>query len=166
MDACAWPTRRSTSQRWFGAAAATRKCCGCATSRACVSRLYLRLASSTAAEADAGPRGLACRYAVVASGKVEHEGTAALPELSAALGSVDRVTLLLAATDVTLLRLHVPPLAPARLKAALPNLVEEHLISDPAECVIVAGASADGLRTVAVVQRAWLASIANTLATQ
>jgi general secretion pathway protein L len=57
----------------------------------------------------------------------------------------------------------VPPLSPPRLKAALPNLVEEHLITDPADCVLVAGASADGMRTIAVVQRAWLDTIANAL---
>ena len=99
----------------------------------------------------------------MASGTVEREGIAALSEISATLGKVERVTLLLAASDVTLLRLKVPPLSPTRLKAALPNLVEEHLICDPAECVIVAGASADGMRTVAIVQRAWLETIAKAV---
>src|SRR5690606_1332216 len=55
-----------------------------------------------------------------------------------------------------------PPLPPNKLKAALPNLVEEQLISDPAECVLVAGPAADGMRTIAVVQRAWLDILVRT----
>ena len=74
-----------------------------------------------------------------------------------------RVLLLLAASDVTLLRVQVPPLSAARLRAALPNLVEEQLIADPSGCVVVAGRLSGGLRTVAVVQRAWLELLAKTL---
>lgn len=73
------------------------------------------------------------------------------------------MVLLLAASDVTLLRLQVPPLSSSRLKAALPNLVEDHLIADPADCVVVAGGLSDGLRTIAVVQRAWFNLLAKTL---
>ncbi len=84
------------------------------------------------------------------------------------MAAAQRVVLLLAASDVTVLRVKVPPLSPARLKAALPNLVEEQLIDDPADCVMVAGGVgvggvADGLRSVAVVQRAWLDTLAKML---
>ncbi len=128
-----------------------------------MSRLYLRLPSKSVAEAATHGRGLVCRYALVASGGVEREGVAALSELSATLGKVDRVVLLVAASDVTLLRLRVPPLSAARLKAALPNLVEEHLIADPAECVIVAGAASGDMRTIAVMQRDWMEAIAKAV---
>ena len=50
------------------------------------------------------------------------------------------MVLLLAASDVTLLQVKVPPLSGARLKAALPGLVEEQVLGDPADCVLVAGA--------------------------
>src|SRR5690606_20109828 len=73
-----------------------------------------------------------------------------------------QVVLLLSASDVSLLRLQVPPLPPGKLKAALPSLVEEQLISDPAECVIVAGPADEGMRTIAVVQRAWLDILVRT----
>ena len=129
-----------------------------------MSRLYLRLPSSADAHDLANARDLPCSYALVASGAIEHQGIATLPELSATLAQVERVILLVAASDVTLLRLRVPPLSPARLKAALPNLVEEHLISNSADCILVAGAPEDGMRTVAVVQRAWLETIAKALA--
>lgn len=79
------------------------------------------------------------------------------------IAKAQRVVLLLAASDVTLLRVQVPPLSAARLKAALPNLVEDQLIADPSDCVVVAGGLSDGLRTVAVVQRAWLELLAKTL---
>ena len=72
------------------------------------------------------------------------------------------MVLLLAASDVNLLRLPVPPLSAARLKTALPNLVEEKLLCDPADCVIVASGLSDGLRTIAVVQRNWLDRLART----
>jgi len=91
--------------------------------------------------------------------------------LSGAAAEAQRVVLLLAASDVTLLRVQVPPLSAARLKAALPNLVEERLIADPSACVVVAGglsgslpgSLSGGLRTVAVIQRDWLEFLANTL---
>jgi len=74
-----------------------------------------------------------------------------------------QVVLLLAASDVTLLRVQVPPLSAARLKAALPNLVEDRLIADPSSCAVVAGGISGGLRSVAVMQRDWLNFLANTL---
>ena len=86
-----------------------------------------------------------------------------LPDLSGAIAKAHRVVLLLAAADVTLLRIKVPPLSQARLKAALPNLVEDQLIGDPSGCVIAAGGAHGGLRTVAVVRRAWVEHLAKTL---
>jgi general secretion pathway protein L len=107
---------------------------------------------------------MTCAYALAGSGdRVEREGVASLSELSETLAKADRVVLLAAASDVTLLRLAVPPLSGARLKAALPSVVEERLIGDPAECVIVAGAASEGLRTIAVMQRAWLETVVNAV---
>lgn len=129
-----------------------------------MSTLYIRLPSKAAADSmDAGAP-MYCHFALASnSGAVEREGVAALSELSEVAGRAQRVVVLLAASDVTLLRIKVPPLSPARLKAALPNLIEDHLMSDPADCVVVAGASVDGLRTVAVVQRGWLEIVSKTL---
>lgn len=107
--------------------------------------------------------GLACPFALVAhDGVIKREGAALLPDLSDAVAKSQRVVLLLAACDVTVLRVQVPPLSPAKLKAALPNLVEDRLISDPSGCLVAAGGLSDGLRTVAVVQRAWLDLLAKT----
>lgn len=107
---------------------------------------------------------LYCQYAVASSGgAVEREGMAALSELAEPVSKVQRVVLLLAASDVTLLRVKVPPLPAAKLKAALPNLVEDELMSDPAECVLAAGAAHDDMRTIGVVHRAWLELLSNSL---
>lgn len=96
------------------------------------------------------------------SGVIEREGLTPLPGLSDTIASMQHVVLLLAGSDVTLLHLQIPPLSAARLKAALPNLVEDQLLCDPASCVVAAGSISDGLRTVAVVQRAWLDLLAKT----
>jgi general secretion pathway protein L len=129
-----------------------------------LSTLYIRLPSKAAADSLEPGQPLYCQFASVASsGAVEREGTAALSELSEPAARAQQVVLLLAASDVTLLRVKVPPLSGARLKAALPNLIEDQLMSDPAECVVVAGDSVDGLRTVAVVHRGWLELLHKTL---
>jgi len=109
-----------------------------------------------------------CAFALVADGgAVQQQGNAPLGNLGAMVASARRVTLLLAASDVTLLRVKTPPLAPARLKAALPALVEEHVLGDVADCVLAAsGNGPDGLRTVAVVQRTWLEVLVKALIAQ
>lgn len=123
-----------------------------------MSTLYIRLPSWAAADSAAH---WVCPFALVAhNGVIEREGTASLPELSGAAAKPQRVVLLLAACDVTLLRVQLPPLSPARLKAALPNLVEDQLLADPSGCVVVAGGLSGGLRTVAVAQRDWLDRLA------
>ena len=85
-----------------------------------------------------------------------------LSQLEELVSSIREVVLLLSASDVSLLRMQVPPLPPNKLKAALPNLVEDQLIGDPEECVIVAGPASDGMRTIAVVQRVWLEILGKT----
>ncbi|MGI4849283.1 MAG: type II secretion system protein GspL [Janthinobacterium lividum] len=129
-----------------------------------MSTLYIRLPSRSVAENASHWITLPCPYALVAGTEtVEREGHAALSDLAGMLAAAQRVVLLLAASDVTLLHVKVPPMAPARLRVALPNLVEDQLMSDPADCAMVAGASIAGLRTVAVVQRKWLQILLQTV---
>jgi general secretion pathway protein L len=107
---------------------------------------------------------LYCHFALATTGgAIEREGVAALSELAEPVKRAQRVVLMLAASDVTLLRVKMPPLSGARLRAALPNLVEDRLMSDPEECVVVAGEIHGGLRTVAVVSRNWLELLGRTL---
>ena len=129
-----------------------------------MSTLYIRLPSKAASgSAPHGPD-QPCEFALVSNeNSIERQGEMTLPGLSDAIAKAERVVLLLAAVDVTLLRVKAPVLLTARLKAALPNLVEDQLIADPTECTVVAGGMSDGLRTVAVVHRDWLNALNKTL---
>ena len=134
-----------------------------------MSTLYLRLPSRAAAGSTPHWPTLSCPFALTSHSSVSHDptierqGVLPLPDLSDTIAKVQRVLVLLSASDVTLLRVKVPTLSSARLKAALPNLVEDQLVADPSDCVVVAGGVADGLRTVAVVQRAWLNTLVKAL---
>lgn len=131
--------------------------------------LYIRHPAK--ASIDSAPAGSVplCQFALAGDGgNLLQEGAVALSSLTDLVGSARRVVLLLAAADVTLLRVKMPPLSPARLRAALPNLVEEQILGDPADCVMVAGPAngADAMRSVAVVQRAWLEVLVKALLSQ
>jgi len=109
-----------------------------------------------------------CPFALIGDGgNLLQQGASPLGNLSDLVASSRRVVLLLAASDATLLRVKAPPLSAARLKAALPALVEEQVLGDPADCVLaVTAADAEGMRTVAVVQRAWLEVLVKALLAQ
>jgi len=128
-----------------------------------LSTLYIRLPSHIAAESLQPGVPLYCQFAIANGTAIERDGVAALSELGEPVKRAQRVVLLLAAGDVTLLRVKVPPLSGARLRAALPNMVEDQLMSDPSQCVMVAGELRDGMRSVAVVDRAWLELLNRTL---
>jgi general secretion pathway protein L len=108
------------------------------------------------------------RFALVNDGgMIEQQGEGPLRNLGDLVGTARRVVLLLAAADVTLLSVQAPPLSGARLKAALPALVEEHILGDPEDAVLVAGPEQpDGTRPIAVADRAWLAAIVRALLAQ
>ena len=121
---------------------------------------YLRLPSRADTQAT-DYRTLSFPFAVANNGRLQREGFARLDTLASLMTNVHRVVLLPAASDVTVLRVNVPPLSAARLKTALPALVEESLLGDAADCQIVAGPDNQGVRTVAVIDRAWLRQWSN-----
>ena len=128
------------------------------------STLYLRMLSRSAAKAMPDWRTQPLPFALVSDrGHIERTGEVGLTSLTAFIARVRRVVLILAASDVTLLRMAVPPLSSARLKVALPALVEDRLITDPAECVLAVGPDAAGMRTIAVIERDWLREVVDTL---
>lgn len=125
--------------------------------------LYIRL------PARADSEGALARFALVADGgSLVQQGEGALRSMGDAVAASRHVVLLLAAADVTLLQVKTPPLSNARLKAALPSLVEEQVLGDPEDCVLVAAPAQtdDGMRTIAVTQRAWLEAIVRALLAQ
>jgi general secretion pathway protein L len=126
--------------------------------------LTLRLPSRHAAKAMPDWRNQALAFALSSrEGKLLRSGAASLTELAPQIAQVQRVVLLLAASDVTLLRMPVPPMTAARLKAALPALVEDRLITDTADCVLVATPESHGMRSIAVLERSWLHSVVTTV---
>lgn len=112
--------------------------------------------------------GAACRFAVVGdAGAIEQQGEGSLRNLTDLVAASRRVVLLLAGADVNLISVQAPPLSGNKLRAALPGLVEEHILGDPLDCVLMAGPQAgDGTRPVAVVQRDWLEPLVRTLLAQ
>ncbi len=117
--------------------------------------LYLRLPPRFAAQATE-LASLPLPFAWTLRMQLQRADTAALAALAPLIAQASRVVLLLAASDVTLLRMAVPPLPAARLAAALPALVEDRVIGDPDDCVIAAGPDIDGQRAIAIADRAWL----------
>lgn len=102
--------------------------------------------------------------------EVLREGHAQIASMPAA----ERLVLILAASDVLLTTATVPPLPPARLKQALPNLVEDALATDAQPCHIGVGPVLDGeaarpargprRRLLMVADRAWLRAILDAFA--
>ena len=130
-----------------------------------MSTLFIRYPAKASVDSGAAQT---CPFALVGDGgHLERQGTSPLGNLGDLIAASRRVVLMLAASDATLLRVKAPPLSASRLKAALPSLVEEQVLGDTADCVLAAGApDADGVRTVAVVQRAWLEVLVKALLAQ
>ena len=98
-------------------------------------------------------------------GAITREGRSTLSDLAGVIAKSD-VVLLIAATDVTLLELVIPPMPESKLKQALPNLVEDQIMADPVDCVFIASAKSSatsGKRTIAVAQRSWLSELSTSL---
>jgi len=87
------------------------------------------------------------------TGRTQRAGRSALGLLPRATSTV----LLIAARDLLMIPATVPPLKGPRLRQALPNVVEDHLIQDPQTChfAIDAKPLADGRHVVAVIDRGW-----------
>lgn len=117
---------------------------------------YLRLPPRTVVDATRDIADIPLPYAVTLRGKLLQTGMTSLSHPGFMLGDAPTVVLLIAASDVTLHRVEVPPLPAHRLHLVLPALVEDRLIGDAADCVIAAGADQAGQRVIAVVQRDWL----------
>ncbi|QBQ96221.1 type II secretion system protein GspL [Paraburkholderia pallida] len=87
------------------------------------------------------------------AGQTQRAGRAALGLLPKASATV----LLIAARDLLTVAATVPPLKGPRLRQALPNVVEDHLIQDPQTCHLALDPARlpDGKQTVAAMDRGW-----------
>lgn len=125
--------------------------------------LYIHLPCKACADRTTRLPDIACQYAwVIDKAAIEREAVASVTDLSAMIAKAQRVVVMLAASDVTLLQTTIPPLPAAKLRAALPNLVEDQILGNLADCTVVADGVSKGLRTVAVIQRDWLDQVYKT----
>jgi general secretion pathway protein L len=73
------------------------------------------------------------------------------------LTGLKSVNLIFDARDVSLLSAQLPPLPPAKLQRALPNIIEEQILQDVGSCAFaVGGVSRDTEKLIAVIDKAWL----------
>jgi general secretion pathway protein L len=126
-----------------------------------MSTLIVRLPPRAAADEVEHWVDLPCAYTRT-DGKLT-SGVEPLSELAGEILEARRLVLMIAASDVTVLRVKVPPMSEAQLRRALPNLLEDRLLSDPDECVFAPSPIEDGMCTVAVMQRSWLELISRTV---
>ncbi|CAD6548943.1 hypothetical protein LMG27952_04809 [Paraburkholderia hiiakae] len=87
------------------------------------------------------------------TGNTQRAGRSALGLLPKASATI----LLIAARDLLMLAATVPPLRGPRLRQALPNVVEDHLIQDAQTCHLALDPKrlADGRQVVAAIDRGW-----------
>jgi general secretion pathway protein L len=87
------------------------------------------------------------------TGRTQRAGRSTLALLPRASSTV----LLIAARDLLMIPATVPSVKGVRLRQALPNVVEEHLIQDPQTCHLAYDAKplADGRHVVAAIDRGW-----------
>jgi general secretion pathway protein L len=86
-------------------------------------------------------------------GRAQRAGRSSL----ALLPRASRTVLMIAARDLLLIAVALPPLQGPRLRQALPNVIEDHLIQDPQTCHIAVDPAPpiDGKRVVAAIDRGW-----------
>ena len=91
--------------------------------------------------------------------KIVQQGQQSLTDLKEMAIISRQVVLLLAASDVSLMPIKVPPMSAAKLKAALPNLIEDQLLADPEDLILLSNAPLNGICTIAAVDRTWMESL-------
>ncbi|SIT42077.1 putative general secretory pathway protein L [Paraburkholderia ribeironis] len=87
------------------------------------------------------------------SGRTQRAGRSALALLPRASTAV----LMVAARDLLMMSTQLPPLRGPKLRQALPNIVEDHLIQDPQTCHIAVDPQplAGGRQLLAIIDRGW-----------
>lgn len=121
------------------------------------STLYILLPSKAVARASPDWMKRARPFALVSDdGAIVQQGQQTLAELRGLAMIARQVTLLLAASDVSLMTVKVPSMSAAKLKTALPNLIEDQLLEDSSELILLSNAPVNGMCTIAAVDRSWM----------
>lgn len=124
------------------------------------STLYILLPSKAVAHSSPDWGRHARPFALVSDeGNILQHGRQAIADLKGLAASARQVSLLLAASDVSLMSVKVPPMSAAKLKLALPNLLEDQLLGDPAELILLSNPVQNGMCTIAAVDKSWMESL-------
>ena len=125
------------------------------------STLYISLPSRVAVQAKPDWIMQALPFALFsAEGHLLQQGHKTFSELKSLVSGARQLSLLFAASDVSLLTTKVPPMSAAKFKIALPNLLEEQIAGDPSDAVLVASPVVGGESTIAVADRHWVEQLA------
>ncbi len=123
------------------------------------STLYLQLPSKSVAASLEAWTDHAWHYCVAADKQVLESGHKNIAALVALGVNVQRLVLLVAACDVSFFSVKVPPIPFAKIKLALPNLLEEQVLSEPSELLFIPSPPVDGACQVAVVAKSWMEQV-------
>ncbi len=121
------------------------------------STLFIQLPPKSVAEVLGAWESQTFSYCLGSTEKnILEQGCRSFSELKEVSKLAAQVVFLVSSSDVSFLHVAVPPMPFAKLKAALPNLLEEQLLADPLDLLFVPKVPVDGHCDVAVVVRAWM----------
>lgn len=123
------------------------------------STLYLQLPSRTVAASLEAWADHAWHYCLASDKQVLESGHKTIAALTHLGVSAQRLVLLVAASDVSFFSVKVPPIPFAKIKLALPNLLEEQVLSDPSELLFIPSPPHEGVSEVAVVAKSWMEQV-------
>ncbi|MBC3872251.1 type II secretion system protein GspL [Undibacterium flavidum] len=124
------------------------------------STLYIQLPPRTVADKLGAWSEQTFSYCLASAEKnILQQGRNAFANLQTLVQQAGQTVLLVSASDVNFLQVAVPPMPFAKLKAAIPNLLEEQLLTDPADLVFVPSPPVKGQCYVAVVARVWIEQV-------
>ena len=124
------------------------------------STLYIQIPSKTVADTMENCFQQAFPFCVASSSEhVLQQGFKNFSELKPLAQSAQQVVLLIAASDVHFASIKVPPLSLTKLRAALPNMLEDQVLVDPAQLVFACQTPKHGKALVAIVSRIWMETI-------
>lgn len=124
------------------------------------STLYIQLPPRTVADGLGSWEEQTFSYCLASADKnILQQGRHAFSVLKSLVGQADETVLLLAASDVTFLQVTVPPMPFAKLKAAIPNLLEDQLLTESTDLLFVPSLPIKGQCHVAVVSLTWIEQV-------
>ena len=124
------------------------------------STLYIQLPSRAMADATEFWEKENFSFCLASAEKnILQQGRDSLARLAELAAGAHQVNLLLAPSDVNFLKIKVPPMPFAKLKLALPNLLEEQLLNDVADLAFFPMVPVDQECELAVVSQSWLSRV-------